>query len=113
KRVVTPGRYGNAGCRPIATPVATAAPAAWPPGLGHALRPAQVAAAAGPRILVAEVPPESGAAPAGLLGVLDHGAQAPRVLAPQHLEPAAQALDTLDQGVEGPDRQTRPLESSN
>src|SRR5438034_6053853 len=89
---------------PRAAVALVAAVAATPSGKalggGHAARAAEVTAAARGRVLVAEVAPERNAPAPGLVGVLDHGAQTPRVLAAQDLEAAPQALHPLDQRIE-------------
>src|SRR5580765_5709405 len=69
-----------------------------------AVRPAEIAASARRRVVVAEVAAQRDAPAAGLVRVLDDGTQAARVLAAQHLEAAPQALDPLDQRVERPRR---------
>src|SRR5205814_1396107 len=66
----------------------------------HAVLPAEVAAPARRRIGVAEVAAEGDAPALLLVGVLDHRAQPTRVLAPQHLEAAAQPRDPLDERLQ-------------
>src|SRR5207249_2607027 len=77
---------------PRAAVAQVAAVAATPSGKalggGHAARAAEVTAAARGGVLVAEVAPERDAPAPGVVGVLDHGAQTPRVLAAQDLEAA-------------------------
>src|SRR5439155_3944723 len=95
---------------PVAvTAAVTAAPSEEPFGRGRAARAAEVAAPARGGVLVAEVAPERHAPAPGLVGVLDHGAQAPRVLAAQDLKAAPQALHPLDQRIEGHGRMDAPL----
>src|SRR5206468_7683301 len=89
---------------PRAAVARVAAVAATPSGKalggGHAARAAEVTAAARGGVLVAEVAAERDAPAPGLVRVLDHGAQTPRVLAAQDLEAAPQALHPLDQRIE-------------
>src|SRR5438105_12059485 len=68
------------------------------------VRAAEVAAPARGRILVAEVTTQRDAATAGLVRVLDDGAETPAVLPTEDLEPAAQSLDALDERLERDER---------
>src|SRR5262249_52852865 len=102
--ILTAGPAGRQRGHTVVATIAMAASAPATSRLRHALRAAEIAAATWTGILVAEVPAQRRAPAARLLGVFGDGAEPARVLAPEDLEPAAQALDTLHQRVEWPGR---------
>src|SRR6185436_6293946 len=88
---------------PARTTIATAPPTPAAPAvrrLSDTVRPTEIATTARTRIHVAEIASQHLAAAVRFVRVLRDRAQAPLVLAPQHLETRPQALDPLDQGLE-------------